>query len=449
MAANSSLPALVDAAVARALYDFGDMDLTALDNLLPGESTNIQKGEDTDAKTVVEKDDDMSNVEGEDGKKNEIEGGAGDQDEGVGVQEGGVGDQEGGEAENSDPRPPLPQEASGQGKSGGKNIEAMLKTYREENPESRPVPDGNTKSGHASKRKASKSDSVKLPVKRSVPGGMGLGRGALVDEEEERALKKKEELDEIAKRKKRTEDKKRTEETKRTKDSKRTKDNKRDEGRKRKETTHAKDVEERDDLDKLVDEATERAIKIAAKKCEEEERNFRKSQLKKSFSLGTKIILSDDEEEPARSKSAPLKQYYKEDPTTYVDITCKAVNRWNKARFLGFLGFNHKTGHDSYGETWDEHKSVTGKERFRGKVGPRVRTLGPRFPPVLNLTKCDKYYFLGWWFQKRFANPEEAERYVHNRQGIQMWEGGIVSYAVGSDRKEKTKAPAGTKGKTK
>ena len=49
MATDSSLPALVDAAVARALYDFDDIDLSALDALLPEESMNVQQGEYADA----------------------------------------------------------------------------------------------------------------------------------------------------------------------------------------------------------------------------------------------------------------------------------------------------------------------------------------------------------------------------------------------------------------
>ena len=134
MATDSSLPALVDAAVARALYDFDGIDLSALETLVPDESMNVQQGDYADAKTVEENGRKKNETQGGAGYEN---GGVGDEDGGVRVEDGVVGVQEGGEAKNSDPRPPLPQEASGQGKSGGKNLEAMLKTYREENPENR------------------------------------------------------------------------------------------------------------------------------------------------------------------------------------------------------------------------------------------------------------------------------------------------------------------------
>ena len=123
MATDSSLPALVDAAVARALYDFDSIDLSALETLVPGESMNVQQGDYADAKTVEENGRKKNETQGGAGYEN---GGVGDEDGGVRVEDGVVGVQEGGEAENSDPRPPLPQEASGEGESGGKNLDQYL-----------------------------------------------------------------------------------------------------------------------------------------------------------------------------------------------------------------------------------------------------------------------------------------------------------------------------------
>ena len=65
------------------------------------------------------------------------------------------------------------------------------------------------------------------------------------------------------------------------------------------------------------------------------------------------------------------------------------------------------------GET--ANKQVISRE---GKLGPRVRTLGPLSPPRPPLVR-NRYSFI-YWFQKKFQDPESAETYVVNRPGQQV-----------------------------
>ena len=126
-----------------------------------------------------------------------------------------------------------------------------------------------------------------------------------------------------------------------------------------------------------------RAAQMLEEKGTVKKKKKESTQLEKSKSFHVKNVVHE-EVDLSRSKTLPLtkKQYIKADPTTYVDIECAVVNKRNMARFLGFLQFNHKT--DIYGECWDGEQAVKGKEKFGGKLGPRVQTLSPHFPPNYN-----------------------------------------------------------------
>ena len=327
MSGSNSLQVDLDAAIARALENYVDdmavnIDLSTM--LQPGEAENPQledvkgidenKPEGAEDKNLHVKENEKKTVKevkkrdvaDKKYKKNKRE------KEWDKAWDKAVGVEEGVEAKNSNPQPPLPPPVASQSSgSRGKNLESMLKIYREENPEGFTSRNSGQSGGTPSKRV------------RAVPGGIGLGVGALADEEEKERVKKY-------------------------------------------QVVKAKEV-----------------MKRAAEKLEEKGVKRKKgtpSQLEKSESMRDNNI-DQDEDNMTRSRSLPVtkKQYIKADPTTYVDITCPAVNTFNMARFLGYLDFNYKN--DSYGESWDGDQAVAGKVLVGGKLRPRVQTLSPHFPP--------------------------------------------------------------------
>ena len=43
---------------------------------------------------------------------------------------------------------------------------------------------------------------------------------------------------------------------------------------------------------------------------------------------------------------------------------------------------------------------------------------------------------VGFWFQKSFANPEESSRFMRNRPGEQIWNGGCIVFKETTTKRE-------------